>query len=352
MKIADTLEVSAGGFDFTVMSSGEYTATVSHGSKKLFQLSRINTAGFSGALSLPEKLRCHRTHDNLCAEFDSVNVIPFGCEYLVKRHWTIFNNIALLNCDIAADNGGTIRDLELEPLEITLAPSKVEFLINGENTPRCVENADGELYSGSAAVLMLRVTSADGMQAEYICGDDMWRHCAAEKIPGVSSCCQIIAQPDKVILTRKVLIASEEAVMEKRPWKFKSIFSWSFAAAQSTVKDVEDPEKFPVYGCFAAAAAHREIRKFVRSAAADKLFVMQGDFPHICDDPSHLERPAKHPVLHSDLGAAAADYLWANRELAKRNSRLAMVSSSKLYGNSVVLENLANTGDLIRFEEE
>ena len=352
MKIADTLNVSAGEFDFTLMASGEYAATVSRKTTPVFQLARINTAGFSGALSLPEKLRCHRTHDNLCAEFDSETVIPFGCEYKVKRHWTVFNNIALLNCDIAADNGGTIRDLELEPLEITLTPAKVEFLINGETGVRCVENADGELYCGNAAVLMLRVTSNDGLQAEYICGDDLWRHCAAEKISGVSSHFQIVARPEKVILLRKVLISSEEAVMEKRPWKFKSIFSWSNAEAPAAQFPAEKIDNFVVSGCFAAASAHRELRKVVRSAAAGKLLVMQGDFPHICDDPSHLERPAKHPVAHSDLGAAAADYLWANRELAKRNSQLAMKSSSQLYGNSVVLKNLSRTDELIRFVEE
>ena len=164
MKIADALNVSASGIDFTAQSCGENSVEVSASGKDFFQLGRVNIAGFGGELSLPEKLRCHRTHDNLCAEFDSVNVIPFGCEYRVKRHWTLFSNIALLNCDIAADNGGTVRDLELEPIEIMLTPAKVEFLVRGEDALRTVENAAGELYSGSTPVLMLRVSDAEGRQ--------------------------------------------------------------------------------------------------------------------------------------------------------------------------------------------
>lgn len=349
MKIADTLKVTTAGIDFTAYSSGENSIEVSSAGQEFFHLGRIRAAGFDGGLSLPEKLRCHRTNDDLCAEFDSVNVIPFGCEYRIKRHWTLFSNIALLNCDIAADNGGTVRDLELEPIEIQLVPAKIEFLIRGENALRTVENGSGILYSGSAPVLMLRVSDGAGNQVEYICGDDIWRHCAAEKLDGVEADYQIACENSRTILTRKVLIASEEAVMEKRPWKFKAVFSWSTPAA-GAVSAPENAEVFTVNGCFASAAAHREIRKTVRAAEAGKALKMQGEFPIICHDPAHLERPAKNPVEHSDLGAAAMDYLWANRELAKRGSTLTMSSTSTLYGDSVVLRNLGKP--ITNFEEE
>lgn len=347
MKIADKLTVSASGITFSAMADGEYCAEVACRDKTFIQIGRISAAGFSGALALPEKLRCHRTHDNLCAEFDSGNVIPFGCEYLVKRHWTLFNNIALLNCDIAADNGGVVRDLELEPLTILLKPEKIEFLLYGEKELRCVQNASGELYSGNATVLMLRVTGACGVQAEYICGDDLWRHRAAEKIEGASAEYRISADENGVTLTRKILVTPEEVVMEKRPWKFKSIFAWSGTADAALPAEVE---KFTIPGCFASSGAHRELRRVVRAAAPDKTLVMQGEFPILCDNPAHLERPAKHPVEHSDLGAAAADYLWANRELAKRGSRLLMNSTSTLYGNSVTMKNLGSP--ITAFEEE
>ena len=349
MKIADMIKVTAAGVDFAAYASGSNAIEVSSGKQDFFNLGHIRTAGFDGGLSLPEKLRCHRTNDNLCAEFDSVSVIPFGCEYRVKRHWTLFSNIALLNCDIAADNGGTVRDLELEPVKILLTPEKIEFLIRGENAPRRIENGSGLIYSGAAPVLMLRVSDAAGNRVEYICGDDIWRHCAAEKIDGVDSSYQISVENGKTILTRKVLIASEEAVMEKRPWKFKTIFSWS-TPETSAVQPPENPETFSVPGCFASASAHREIRKVVRAAGHGKNLLMQGGFPIICRDPAHLERPAKNPVEHSDLGAAALDYLWANRELAKRESCLIMRSSSTLYGDSVVLSNLGKP--ITEFEEE
>lgn len=350
MKIADMLKVSSEGFDFTVMASGECCAGVSRNDRDFFQLGRISAAGFSGDLALPSKLRCHRTLDDLCAEFDSTSVIPFGCEYLVKRHWTVFSNIALLNCDIAADNGGVVRDLELEPVTILLQPETVELLIAGEKDIRCVKNASGELYNGSAPVLLLRVTAADGAQAEYICGDDHWRHRAAEKIEGASANYCISASENQVVLTRKVLITPEEVVMEKRPWKFKSIFSWRTPGDERVCSDPDKVEKFTIPGCFASSYAHRELRKVVRAAAPGKNLVLQGEFPVLCDDPAHLERPAKHPVAHSDLGAAALDYLWANRELVKRGSALTMESSSTLYGNSVVLHNLSNP--ITVFEEE
>ena len=349
MKIADSLKVSSGGVDFSVASTGKYCVEVSQNDGAFLQIGRISAAGFSGDLALPEKLRCHRTHDNLCAEFDSENVIPFGCEYLVKRHWTVFSNIALLNCDIAADNGGIVRDLELEPVEIKLNPAKVEFLIHGEKSLRTVSAPEifGELYNGSALVLMLRVSDANGVQVEYVCGDDLWRHRAAEKIAGASANYCISADANGVTLTRKVLVTPEEVVMEKRPWKFKSIFAWRVSSDETAPESVE---KFSVPGCFASAYAHRELRKVVRAAASGKTLVMQGEFPVLCDDPAHLERPAKHPVEHSDLASAAADYLWANRELAKRNSSLIMESSTELYGDSVVLRNL--NSNITTFEEE
>lgn len=348
MKIADALKVSASGIDFTAQSCGVNSVEVSVSGKEFFNLGRINVAGFGGELSLPEKLRCHRTHDNLCAEFDSVNVIPFGCEYRVKRHWTLFSNIALLNCDIAADNGGTVRDLELEPIEIMLAPAKVEFLIRGEKTLRTIEKASGELYSGNAPVLLLRVSDADGRQMEYVCGDDFWRHCAAEKITGASANYTITVEDNKTVLKRQILITPEEVIMEKRPWKFKSIFAWNDGSAAQ--KAPEQTETLNIPGCFASSFAHRELRKFVRSAQNGKTLVINGEFPVFCTDPAHLERPAKNPVEHSDLGAAALDYLWANRELAKRGSALVMKSSSNVYGQSVVLKNLANPATL--FDEE
>ncbi|MBO5822433.1 MAG: hypothetical protein J6R86_05415, partial [Lentisphaeria bacterium] len=113
----------------------------------------------------------------------------------------------------------------------------------------------------------------------------------------------------------------------------------------------EAAETFSVPGCFASASAHREIRKFVRSAQNGKTLVINGEFPMFCTDPAHLERPAKNPVEHSDLGAAALDYLWANRELAKRGSSLVMKSSSNVYGESVVLKNLANPATFFDGEE-
>ncbi len=355
MKIADALKVSAAGVDFNVISSGKDCVEVSGNEGGFLRIGRISAAGFTGDLALPEKLRCHRTLDNLCAEFDSVNVIPFGCEYLVKRHWTVFNNIALLNCDIAADNGGTVRDLELEPVEISLKPVKLEFLISGEKTIRTLngDEISGEIYNGSAPVLMLRVTGDSGRAAEYVCGDDLWRHHAAEKIEGASANYTICADENTVTLRRKVLITPDEVVMEKRPWKFKSIFAWSRHFTEQRETSDSDPsaiEKFTVPGCFASAYAHRELRKTVRAAASGKTLVMQGEFPVLCDDPAHLERPAKNPVAHSDLAAAAADYLWANRELAKRGSSLIMESSSVLYGDSVVLHNLGSK--ITAFEEE
>ncbi|MBR7108207.1 MAG: hypothetical protein IKC89_07330 [Lentisphaeria bacterium] len=338
MKIADELSVFADGNRFTAFSSGEYAVEVSGEKRCFFRLGRVAAAGFSGALALPEKLRCHRTNDNLCAEFDSANVIPFGCEYLVKRHWTVFSNIALLNCDIAADNGGVVRDLELEPVEFLLDAAKVEFRIYGEDSVRTVDVPSGVIYSGSAAVLMVRVSSADGAQAEYICGDDLWRHRGAEKISGVSAEYRIAVDEGKVVLTRKVLTVPEEVVMEKRPWKFKSIFSWR--AAGSVFAPETPGDELVIPDCFASASAHREIRKVVRRTGSDAVLTLKGEFPRLCDDPAHLERPAKNPVEHSDLGAAAADYLWANRELARRGSVLRMKGSSALYGEAVILSNL------------
>ena len=245
MKIADMIEICNGSERITALASGEAALEISGAGDTRYRVGRITAGGFSESIALPEKLRCHRTNDNLCAEFDTLNVIPFGCEYRVKRHWTFFNNIALLSCDIAADNGGTIRALELEPVEFPFAPAKVEFLIFGEDTLHSVDAPEGELYCGSEVPLMLRVHSASGSAAEYLCGDDIWRHRAAGKIPGAEAQFKITATASGVILERKIFDIPEETAVEKRPWKFKSIFSWSNAtpaaapAAEAEYEDVK-----------------------------------------------------------------------------------------------------------------
>lgn len=348
MKIADTIEIYNGSERITALASGDAALEISGSGAARCRIGRITAGGFSESIALPEKLRCHRTNDNLCAEFDTLNVIPFGCEYRVKRHWTLFNNIALLSCDIAADNGGTIRTLELEPVEFPFAPAKVEFLIFGEKTLHSVDAPEGELYCGSEVPLLLRVYSASGDAAEYVCGDDIWRHRAAGKIPGAEAQFKITASASGVILERKIFDIPEETAVEKRPWKFKSIFSWSNATPAAAIS--ADAEKITVPGCFSAAPAHREIRKAVRRTGANVTLLLSGEFPRVCSDPVHLERSGKAPIEHSDLGSAAADFLWANRELAKRGSSLLMTAASELYGNSIVLSNLARP--LTAFVEE
>ena len=337
MKVDDFLELNLPGeMEFKLNSSGATVMTLEAAGKPVVSVAGITADNFTEEFSLPQKLRCHRSNDGLSAEFDSVTVIPFGCEYTVRRQWTLFNGCALLNCDIAPDNGGMIRKLELEPVTIALEAAKLEYLVYGDEALRSVDKPSGEIYCGNEIVVMFRVTSPDGQAVEFYAGDDLWRHRAGLRggYPGVANILEVT--PAGVQLKRTVFDLPEDAACEKRPWKFKSMIAWSLPAKAETLPEVNDSVE--IKECFTSPNARRALRKFIRRSR-NMMLEVKGDFPGVCSDPAHLERSGSTPCEHGDLGALAADYLWSSREAAKLGSSVVFNGDGKIFGDSAALKN-------------
>jgi len=337
MKTADKLDIIAPSANIEAFSDGENSLTVSFGEKEIMRFGRICAGGFQETLSLPEKLRRHSAHDGLSAELESINVIPFGCEYHVRRVWTIYDGIAMLNCDITADNGGRINSLELEPVVFPFTPEKIEFAVYGDATMRDVENISaGTLYCGKEPVIMLRAGDGEGNFVEFYAGDDFWRHRAAAHIAGADAEYTLSLDGNGLSLKRKVLIIPDDMTAEKRPWRFKSLIAWKKDGSSIAFNGNE----LKIDGCFAEAAPRRKLRNAVRKSNDDLMLC--GKFPNICTNAAHLERSGSKELEHGDLTEIATDYLWANRELNKRGKKFAVKAENKFFGNSVALDNLAS----------
>lgn len=348
MKIAEKLSVRGAHGTFTMFSAGEAAAQLAIcGSTPAVTLGRITPEKFPGNMALPEKLRCHWKQDALSAEFDAVAVIPFGCEYHCARKVQIIDGAAVISTDIHADNGGTVLNLELEPVHFAFAPAKVEFLVFGDKSLRTAATA-GELYCGPEPVIMVRVTAANGMAAEFYAGDDIWRHRCGVRLQCENISNRLMWEQNGVTLTRKVLALNADAPGEKRPWRFKSLLAWHDGTMQ------EKPEataKISLPGCLAAPGNRRELRKIVRSCK-ESVLEISGTFPAICSDPRHLERPGSSALEHGDLAEAVNAYLWANRELKKHNGTVLFTGSSTIFGDSVTLKQLNSAPGSVEAEEE
>lgn len=327
MKIENVIKADCAGNRMELFSGGSKSAVFSAGGVPLLELGRVKIDGFTEAQSLPEKMRRHGANDSLSVEAESVNVIPFGCEYKVRRQWKGAGNIFELTDDIAADNGGRIANLELEELHFPIAGAKVEYLVYGENSFRC--DCD---YSGSEMLVMLRVSGKDGKAVEFYAGDDFWRHRAALGIGEAASMHKLTISADAVHYTRQVLSIPAEITPEKRPWRFKSLI----AVKDDTQTAENDANcKVELSGCFAAGAAHRNFRSFIRRMPAKSVAAAEGDFPVFCTDGSHHNRQGK-TIAHGDMAEIFNEWVWASGVLAKRGGACIMQSRNKLFAGSII----------------
>ncbi len=334
MKIENVIKADCAGNRLELFSCGPQSAVFSCGGTPLLQMGRSVIDGFTEAQGLPEKMRRHSANDQLSVEAESVNVIPFGCEYKVRRQWKCAGNVFELTADIAADNGGRIAALELEELVFPIANAETEYLVYGEKEFR--RNAD---YSGSEMIVMLRVSGNDGRAVEFYAGDDFWRHRAATGIAGASAQHTLTVSADAVRYTRQVLLIPQEITPEKRPWRFKSLIALRDAR---TPADIASGEKLTLPGCFAASQAHRNFRNFIRRLPENSLAVTEGDFPVFCNEGAHQSRQGRS-VAHGDLAEVFNEWVWGSGVTAKRGGACVMHSVNGKFAGSVILEQMAKT---------
>lgn len=345
MKIEPFVKIASPVSRLEVYPDGQEAAAFFCGNRQILSIRRIRTGNFDEALGLAEKLRRHLANDALSAEVDSENVIPFGCEYHVRRHWSYSGNIVELTDDISADNGGRITDLFLEEVVFCGQAAAVSVLLDGETAVKTFP-ASGTVCESEKLPLLVRVDFSDGTAAEFYSGDDFFRHNGSAAISGASAQHRIFADAEGVHWVRHVLITGEEVEVEKRPWRFKSLFAAYAAKSEAET----DGEKLALEGCFAAPAMHREFRNFIRKSPAKDLHLTLCGKVQCCDG-SHISRPGKK-VSHGMLGEVFDDYIWANGVTAKRGGGFSAEISADGLENSVICNNLRNPAAPLEFVEE
>ena len=301
-----------------------------------FKFGRVTCGKFGELSALPEKFRLHRAEDAREVEVETSGVIPFGCEYRVVRSCRVASGVALLTTDLAAVTGGRIDGLELEPAIFSGKPDTVEFLIFGEREFRRVDfPSDGVLYSGAEVPLVVRATFADGLQCEVALGADVWRHRAASRIPGASSEYELAVADGSLKFLRRVLKYDSETEPERRPWRFNLLVGWSAGPASSAPAGTP----FGMAECALSASVRRELRTLVRRS--ETPLVWSDAAPRCCGDASHVSRAGKGELEHFDLEELFADWLWANRQLARSGAHLVLTpAKGSIFADSVILRNL------------
>ena len=344
MKIESLIKTAMAENSFELYSQGAESAAFFTGENKVLSVGRIKTGKFDEALGLAEKLRRHMANDSLSATMDSENVIPFGCEYRVKRHWKFSGNIAEVTDDIHADNGGRITDLSLENIEFHGKAEKVFILFAGADSIQEFP-ASGVIYDGETLPLLVKVFFAGGSAADVYNGDDFWRHLCACNYAGGKAHHVIEVLEDKVIWERHILNIPEETEVEKRPWRFKTVFAVS---RNGEVSGGETSCSFD--GCFAAPAKHREFRTFIRQqkAQTDVKLAVTGKIS--CTDGSHVARSGKE-VLHGMIGELFDEYIWGTSAMARKGGSLVICAAIPGAENSVILENMSKAAAELSFTD-
>ena len=334
MKIESLVQFTAPESRLEVYPDGMESAAVFCGERKVLSIGRVKTGNFDESLGLAEKLRKHFANDRLSGEADSVNVIPFGCEYHIRRHWKFAGNCGELTDDINADNGGRINDLFLEEVFFPGEAESVEIIFAGESGISYYP-ADGVIYDGEKLPMLVKVVYRDGLAAEFYCGDDLWRHRCSENYPGGTARHTIEADADGVRWTRHVLIMPEETETEKRPWRFKMLFAVGRNGEKAALPaGAELTQK----GCFAAPAMRRDLHAFIRKCQ-EKSAVLQISGMLCCTDGSHIDRPGRE-ILHGMLGELFDGYIWAAGMMAKKQGDFHIVLDVPELAVSVIAANL------------
>lgn len=347
----DRVKISDGNFQLEFPSRGKHSIVLLHNGEKVFTYGRVLCGKFSEVGALGEKFRLHPNQDSLSAEIESVNVIPFGCEYEISRDITAASHFLRITDDIRAVNFGRVGDVVLEEVRFPADALELEYMVYGETDFRKVAASEfsGTLYSGTEPVIMTTVTLKDKSKIDFGCGSDVWRLCSARNMAGVSSIFSICCEDDEIVLRRQPLIYGAEVEIEQRPWRFKSIVSWR-GAEEETELPAENIRSFANAKCMLAPAARRDFRKQVRRSSGDVSCT--GSAPCLCTEASHLEKPDKKELCHFDLEEYITSFIWANRQLNKTGRKFTFSFAPNMFSNTAAVKNLSSAIRKLDFETD
>lgn len=347
-------------FSARVEPSGKYAFTLELEGRPRLRTGRAGCAAFSELSALPKSFRRHASSDGLSASVEARSVIPFGCEYEVRREIELWDGCGTLTVDIAAVNHGAVGDLSLGEVSFPGPWTKLEFLLWGEKKFRAVELLAGEereFHHSPEIPVMIRLSDGAGCVVEFAAGSDLWRHRAGFRTPGATGEFTLTGSAEEVRFSRQILRYEPEVEPEKRPWRFSSLIAWrtgndpepepegervDLAAAElpdSGRRVPAEGEGAAALPCLASPAGRKFIRNLVRRASGS--LVLTGAAPELCLDAAHLGRAGKGELEHFDLEDYFAFHLWGNHQLAGRGDSFTMLPAPECrFAGSAAVKNL------------
>ena len=345
----DRIKITDGNYRLEFPARGKESAAIFRNGEKVLSFGRVLCGKFSEVGALEKKLRIHPNQDSLSADIESANVIPFGCEYEISRDIHNASGFMRLVTDIRAVNFGRVGDVTLEEVRFHGKVSKVELYNCKADAPVVFAGELPEvLYEASEPILLVTVTFCDGSKVDFGCGSDVWRLRSAADMEGVDSIFSLKKEDDELVLTRRPLIYGAETEVEQRPWRFKSIISWSDAkeAAPALPDGCGEFKNAP---CMLEATARRQFRRAVRRSECD--LVCAGSAPVVCTDAAHLEKPDKKELIHFDLEEYFTSYVWANRQLGRKGKGFRFAFGETVFSGSAAVKNLSAPIRSLEFDD-
>ena len=343
------IRVSDGEFTVVFPSGGTHCAELYCGKEPVAAIGRCSCGKFGENLALEQYLRLHPALSADSAVVEGSGVIPFGCEYQIRREMQLCSGAWRGITDLAALNGGKIAELELESWEVFGAWQELEyFLGDGKSVKLSADAAAAEktYYSDREPIILLRVLTASGIEVEFACGSDLWRHRAASHLPGCDAEYVLASANGQLRYVRRALRCLDGTEPEKRPWRYKSLWSYRRAGlGETAAANVE----IPLSGCALSDASRRQLRRAVRRASGNVVFT--GAAPAICTDGAHVDRPGKDGFEHWDLEEYLVSYLWSNRQLSRHGGSAVFAPFSGPFSGSVLGKVLSQAPKPLTFNQ-
>ena len=314
-------------------------------------LTGIKAGALDETMAMPLKAVRHDFMEEDGYRVETAAVIPFGEEPAVRRKLEYFGNgIVKITTDMRMKSAMSGKEFVVDRLcltgdfaEFAVIPLKEDTQFTSLNW-QPISTDDSTLVDKPEVCGIILMRTAEGFTIEIGTGFDLWRWNVSEKIPGAHAGMKIMKTSAGIEIFRFVMQSDTEFEIPKRDWRFNWYLAWSetnekpeennepvdFSFADLAVDNsgkVRNSQKVIDMPCLHSKQVRNLLRKWLRSrlgSDAGTLLRASGFLPHICDNPSHLERPKQGPLLHWDLQDIIDFWFWANRQLRKNDCSIAL----------------------------
>ncbi|MBQ4336379.1 MAG: hypothetical protein IJC34_04255 [Lentisphaeria bacterium] len=294
-------------------------------------LGGVRLGMFDESTSLIGKERFHESMDGMSISGKTEKTIPFGCEYAIVRNYERAEGILRASVDVRALNGGAVTDCSLDPLSI---PGKVvrAGILGDDGRTEWTSDASGEIMPRAVEILL-----EDGTAAEWMCGDDLWRHRGAAECGG-TSCWKMKLENGSLSFDRTMIRYPEGVEPSGRSWRWEYALVWGFPGTAAVEKAAEKVDCTGI--CFASPAQRRRFRDLVRQAKSS-LHLVNVE-AGLCKEASHTGR--NRELVHQDTGELLSLFIWANRTLRAAGLGLTAELTAETAENRPALAALLSGG--------